>query len=213
MLPKNKLVYGSNVESSAARSYRSNIQPQNGTGTYNAGDTITINIPTRNNLVLVLKESVLKFTLTYTAGAASEIIRLDSCGAHGVIDRIRVWHGSNLLEDITSYAVLAKMKDVPNDSLPNNTGTGTIRLVDASNEDLLNVAYGSINYGTGELSINSLDLLGYPSDTFDIRITATVQDEYLDVAVSKNQIILLDDSSTNIDSNRLPGLTVNVISV
>ena len=106
MLPKNKLVYGSNVESSAARSYRSNIQPQNGTGTYNAGDSITINIPTRNNLVLVPEESVLKFTLNYTAGAASDIIRLDSCGAHGVIDRIRVWHGSNLLEDITGYGVL-----------------------------------------------------------------------------------------------------------
>jgi len=118
MLPKNKLVYGSNVESSAARSYRSNIQPQNGTGTYNAGDTITINIPTRNNLVLVPEESVLKFTLTYTAGAADEIIRLDSCGAHGVIDRIRVWHGSNLLEDITAYGVLAKMMfdlQVPSD--------------------------------------------------------------------------------------------------
>ena len=32
MLPKNKLVYGSNVESSAARSYRSNIQPQTALG-------------------------------------------------------------------------------------------------------------------------------------------------------------------------------------
>jgi len=119
MLPKNKLVYGSNVESSAARSYRSNIQPQNGTGTYNAGDTITINIPTRNNLVLVPEESVLKFTLTYTAGAAADIIRLDSCGAHGVIDRIRAWHGSNLLEDITAYGVLAKMMfdlQVPSDA-------------------------------------------------------------------------------------------------
>ena len=109
MLPKNKLVYGSNVESSAAWSYRSNIQPQNGTGTYNAGDIITINIPTRINLVLAPEESVLKFTLTYTAGAASDIIRLDSCGAHGVIDRIHVWHGSNLLEDITAYGVLAKI--------------------------------------------------------------------------------------------------------
>ena len=109
MLPKNKLVYGSNVESSAARSYRSNIQPMNGTGNYKEGDTITINIPTRSNLVLVPEESVLKFTLTYTASAAADIIRLDSCGAHGVIDRIRVWHGSNLLEDITGYGVLAKM--------------------------------------------------------------------------------------------------------
>ena len=119
MLPKTKLVYGSNVETSAARSYRSNIQPQNGRETYNAGDTITINIPTRNNLVLVPEESVLKFTLTYTAGAANDIIRLDSCGVHGVIDRIRVWHGSNLLEDITAYGVLAKMMfdlQVPSDA-------------------------------------------------------------------------------------------------
>jgi hypothetical protein len=52
MLPKN-LAYGSKVESASARSYRTNIQPQNGTGTYNAGDTIIINIPTRNNLVYV----------------------------------------------------------------------------------------------------------------------------------------------------------------
>ena len=41
MLPKN-LNYGSKVESSAARSYRTNIQPQNGTGNYNGGDTIIL---------------------------------------------------------------------------------------------------------------------------------------------------------------------------
>jgi hypothetical protein len=58
-----------------------------------------------------------------------------------------------------------------------------------------------------------LELLGYPSDTTDIRITATVQDEYLDIAVSKNQILLLDDSTLNSSSNRNQGLTVNVISV
>jgi hypothetical protein len=120
MLPKNKLVYGSNVESSAARSYRSNIQPQNGTGTYYAGDTITINIPTRNNLVLVPEESVLKFTVTYKNGTdTTQVIRFDSAGGHSIFDRIRVWHGSNLLEDITSYGVLAKLMfdlQVPSDA-------------------------------------------------------------------------------------------------
>ncbi len=50
MLPK-QLKNGSKVESVMARSYRTNIAPQNGTGTYNAGNTI-INIPTRNNLTL-----------------------------------------------------------------------------------------------------------------------------------------------------------------
>jgi hypothetical protein len=110
-------------------------------------------------------------------------------------------------------AVLAKIKDVPNDATPNNKGFGTLQLINAGNGNILNTMYGSVNYGTGEVSITSLELLGYPADTSDVRITATVQDEYLDVAVTRNQIILLDDSTLNIDSNRLPGLTVNVITV
>ena len=62
MLPKN-LKYGSKIESAYARSLRSNIQPQNGTGPYNPGDTIIINIPTRAGLVLVPSESYLKFNV------------------------------------------------------------------------------------------------------------------------------------------------------
>jgi hypothetical protein len=108
MLPKN-LRYGNKVESAAAKSYRTNIQPQNGTGTYQMGDTITLNIPTRANLVLATTESYLKFTVAYTNGTAAQSIRLDSCGAHGLIQRIRIWHGSNLLQDIDNYGLLAKM--------------------------------------------------------------------------------------------------------
>ena len=108
MLPRN-LAYGSKVESSAARSYRTNIQPQNGTGNYNPGDTIIINIPTRNNLVFVPSESYLKFTHTVTAQANLNYARFDSCGAHGLIQRIRVFHGSNLLSDIDNYGVLSKI--------------------------------------------------------------------------------------------------------
>jgi len=108
MLPRN-LSYGSKVESSAARSYRTNIQPQNGTGNYNAGDTIIINIPTRNNLVFVPSESYIKFTHTVTAGANLNYARFDSCGAHGLIQRIRVFHGSNLLSDIDNYGILSKI--------------------------------------------------------------------------------------------------------
>ena len=119
MLPKN-LAYGSKVESASARSYRTNIQPQNGTGNYNAGDTIIINIPTRNNLVYVPCESYLKFTHTVTAGGADvAYARFDSNGVHGLIQRIRVFHGSNLLSDIDNYGVLAKMLfdlQVPTDS-------------------------------------------------------------------------------------------------
>ena len=108
MLPKN-LKYGSKVESASARSYRSNIAPQNGTGTYNLGDTIIVNVPTRNNLCLVPTESYLKFNATVTSGANGNVVRWDSCGAHGLIQRIRIFHGSNLLQDIDNYGLLAKM--------------------------------------------------------------------------------------------------------
>jgi len=112
MLPKN-LKYGSKVESSLARSYRTNIAPMNGTGPYQLGDTVIINIPTRANLVMVPTESYLKFNLqpiTATGAANSATaLRFDSCGAHGLFSRIRIFHGSNLLEDIDSYGLLAKM--------------------------------------------------------------------------------------------------------
>jgi hypothetical protein len=108
MLPK-KLSYGSKVESAYARSYRTNIAPQNGTQ-YGLGENIILNIPTRNNLVLVPTDSYLKFNLTVTnTVAAANNYRLDSVGAHALIQRIRIFHGSNLLQDIDNYGLLAKM--------------------------------------------------------------------------------------------------------
>jgi hypothetical protein len=109
MLPKN-LQYGSKVNSAPARSSRSNIQPQNGTAAYQFGDQITINIPSRANLVMVPSESYLKFKirLRNTTGGNCAY-RWDSCGAHGLIQRIRVFHGSNLIEDIDNYNLLCKM--------------------------------------------------------------------------------------------------------
>lgn len=108
MLPKN-LKYGSKVESAMARSSRVNIAPQNGTGTYLLGDTIIINIPTRNNLVLVPTESYLKFNFRVVAGTASNAVRWDSCGAHGLIQRVRIFHGSSILQDVDNYGLLSKI--------------------------------------------------------------------------------------------------------
>jgi hypothetical protein len=108
MLPKN-LKYGNKVESALARSYKTNIQPQNGTGPYNVGDTIIFNIPTRNNLLNCPTENYLKFTATATSGAVGGAWRWDSCGAHGLFQRIRIFHGSNLIQDIDNYNQLAKL--------------------------------------------------------------------------------------------------------
>ena len=106
MLPKN-LHYQNKVESASARAYTSAIQPQNGTSGYTAGNTITINIPTSPNTVLVPSECYLKFDLgAVTVAAASAYCRLDKCGAHGVIQRLRVTHGSQELENLDNYGAL-----------------------------------------------------------------------------------------------------------
>jgi len=93
---------------------RTNIQPQNGSGTvtsgYTGNNSIILNIPTRNNTALITSESCLKFSVRNTVGGtAATVFNLESCGAHSYIQRIRVFHGSNLLSDIDQYNGLAKI--------------------------------------------------------------------------------------------------------
>jgi hypothetical protein len=110
-------------------------------------------------------------------------------------------------------SVEARIKDIPNDITPNRIGKGTLVLVNADTDNIITSNYGTVNYGTGAIAINNLVLTGYTEDTTDIRITATVQDSFLDITVSKNEIILIDDSTFNSSANRLQGLTVNTIAV
>ena len=163
MLPKN-LKYGSKVESAVARSFRTNIAPQNGTGPYGLGDTIIINIPTRANLVLATTESYLKFrcAVTNSATNATTNFRLDTCGIHSVIQRIRVWSGSNLLEDIDSYGMLAKMMfdlQVPTDSV-----YGKYNATAGTRNDLVAVATAAATApnlsGVSAFQSNSGELIG-----------------------------------------------------
>lgn len=108
MIPSN-LRYISKTESAPARRYLTQIQPQGGTGTYNPGDTITINIPTRNNTALIPSESYLRGSVNIILTGAATSACLESCGWHQFIQRVRVFHGSNLLEDIDNYGQLAKI--------------------------------------------------------------------------------------------------------
>jgi hypothetical protein len=114
---------------------------------------------------------------------------------------------------VSGNAIECILKDIPNDIVPNRIGTGKIKLVNADNGAIIIENYGTVNYGAGEISIENLNFLGYPADGTDIRLTATVQDTSLDVAVDKNQIILLDDSTLNYTLNRFSGLTVNAIAI
>ena len=147
MLPKN-LKYGSKIESAYARSMRSNIQPQNGTGNYNPGDTIIINIPTRAGLVLVPSESYLKFNFNVTNGTDTNAFRWDSAGASGCLQRIRTFHGSNQLEDIDNYGMLTKM--LYDLQMPSDANYGRNNILNGTRNDHV---YNTYNISTVNLSL------------------------------------------------------------
>lgn len=104
-LPKN-LLYQNKVDAMGARPYTSNIQPQ-GAQTYSANDVMIFNIPCNRNTVLSPHDTYLKFSMTATnGGTAQDWVRLSKAGAHGFIQRLRLFHGSTLLEDVDNYANL-----------------------------------------------------------------------------------------------------------
>jgi hypothetical protein len=65
------------------------------------------NIPCNRNTVLSPHDTYLKFSMTAVNGAtAQDFVRLSKAGAHGFIQRLRLFHGSTLLEDVDNYGNL-----------------------------------------------------------------------------------------------------------
>lgn len=154
MIPGN-LKFQSKVESAPARRYLTQIQPQGGTGTYNPGDTITINIPTRANTALIPSESYLRGQFVLTASTAdATAATFESCGVHGFIQRVRVFHGSNLLEDIDNYNQLAKI--LYDFQAPDDVVKGRFAVTSATNPQY-NVTSGTIVRGVNRGSTTAVN--------------------------------------------------------
>jgi hypothetical protein len=133
-LPRN-LTFDRKITASYAKCYKSNIQPQNGTSGYNLGDTITINIPTRMGLNMDTLNSGLKFALSLTAPTIATTTRWDSCGAHGLIQRLVVKHGSNIWDDINNYGQV--VKDLFDLQVPFSGNYGKNNILTGTRNDLV----------------------------------------------------------------------------
>jgi hypothetical protein len=112
MLPS-KLLYQNKIESSYARNFISKIQPQNTTN-YSLGQTTIFNIPCMANQVLSGVDSVLNVRLCLRNGSvagdlAAGAAKLDGAGIVSAIQRVRIFHGSQLLSDIDSYGNLMNL--------------------------------------------------------------------------------------------------------
>lgn len=105
-----------------------------------------------------------------------------------------------------------ELRDIPDTMPPNYNGTGTIGLYRVDNGVMVDEV-GVVNYATGAVSLTGILPLGYPANQFEIAITAQVQEDSYDIIASKNQIIVLDDSTRNDVAGKQNGITINVTTV
>tara|TARA_R110000851_G_scaffold38124_2_gene98026 strand:+ start:2829 stop:4127 length:1299 start_codon:yes stop_codon:yes gene_type:complete len=158
-LPKQAL-YGNKIQSSYARNYQSKIAPQNGRD-YSLGETIIINVPTASNIVMSGADTLIKFKINARNATAGPLIAaLDRGGAAGVIQRLRVFHGSSLLSDMDNYGnLVASLMSLQNDPMALITKFQVLQGTDLQRGVSMNAAAGatkSIEFSFPLLSILSL---------------------------------------------------------
>lgn len=103
-----KCLYQNKINASFARNFNSVIQSQS--MNYSCGQTCVINIPTQRNQFLSGADTMLsmKLKIANLSGAASNAV-LNRCGIGSCIQRLRIFSGSTLLQDIDSYGNLLSM--------------------------------------------------------------------------------------------------------
>lgn len=105
---------------------------------------------------------------------------------------------------------VAKFIDIPDDSPPNENGTGALRMVNVLNNSIIFRTVGTVDYSTGNITIANLTPTSLPAGAADIRFTASVQESGYNLGVSRNEILLPDDTTTNgVVGNNL-GINVSV---
>ena len=113
---------------------------------------------------------------------------------------------------VSGNATLVKITDIPNDTPPSDTGSGVLRLINAVTGIVVNSNIGTVNYGTGVVSITSIIPTGIPAGVTDIRISASIQETNYNLSVSRNEILIQDDTTTNKIGGLVAGTSVTVTS-
>ena len=114
---------------------------------------------------------------------------------------------------VNGVAVLVKITDLPDTSPASDTGTGTLRLVNIANDTVVATNVGTINYGTGVVSLTNISPTGIPAGVTDIRITGSIQETNYNLMVSRNEVLVQDDTTTNKAGGLVAGTTVTVTSL
>jgi len=114
---------------------------------------------------------------------------------------------------VNGEQTLVKIADLPNETPSNNQGSGVLRLINPVTGAIVSSNIGTVNYATGELSIQSLTPAALPAGTTDIRINAGVQESYYNLNVYKNQILVQDDTAVNAANGLVAGVIVTSTAI
>ena len=133
---------------------------------------------------------------------------------------------TNFKTTIQGIEYTAYIQDYPDTTPPSRTGTGTLKLIDASDNRIIDNNYGEIYYsGSGLFIINRLLVTELVGASFDIRFNALPQELNKDLSPtivrttpiadravypypSQNIVVVLDDSEQNKSIGTLSGLIV-----
>ena len=105
---------------------------------------------------------------------------------------------------------LVKITDKPDDSPASDNGTGTLRIVNVATGIIISSNVGTINYGTGVVSITGITPTGIPGNVVDLRFTAGIQEAYYNLVVSRNEILVQDDTTLNEVGGLFAGTTLTI---
>jgi len=95
----------------------------------------------------------------------------------------------------------------------NSENRGRLVVYNPTNETTLNNNIGFISYDSGLIQISDLTVYGYLVDQTDVRLYFNLTKDSQDILISRNQIIQLDDSSANTDTNRQAGISLSTIAI
>jgi hypothetical protein len=85
---------------------------------------------------------------------------------------------------------------------------GVINLYDSFNDSLLVSNIGTVNYSAGTVSIPVLNPAGFYENSTDIRISCRIEE--LDILSSRDLILIIDDSTSDVLVKRTPGLAITI---
>lgn len=135
---------------------------------------------------------------------SQDSIKLKNLLVPGTINSSRFYINTN------NTQVLCQITDVPDTSPPDDLGTGTVKIISSQDNTTLVPKAGTVNYGTGVITLNNFTPTALPNTVTDFSVTAGIQESSHNIQASRNQVLVLDDSVLNSFAGTEAGLTISV---